>query len=102
MSTFFVKQGDYHRQLTLELAGLSSTGASEVRFRMRPQAGGSLTVDRVGTIVSAGRVALQFQAPELDTAGNYLLEASLVYVDGRETVPTQGYVTVVVVPALGT
>lgn len=100
MSTHVTKKGDYHRQLQLTLSDLSTTGASAVRFRMRPRQGGTLTVDRNGAIDSATQVSLQFQAPELDTVGEFDLEVSLTYVDGTETVPTSGYVRVIVEPTL--
>ena len=100
MSTFVIKSGDYHRQLALGLTDITTTGATGVTFRMRPQGGGALVVDRAGTIVSATRVRYQFQAPELATVGTYLLEAVLTYVDGTETVPTAGYVTVLVTKSL--
>lgn len=99
MSTWTVKQGDYHRQIALDLTDITTTGASGVVFRLRPRQGGAV-VSRAGTIVSATRVSCQFQAPELDTPGSYDLEATLTYVDGGETVPTSGYVLVEVLPRL--
>lgn len=101
MSTFIVKQDDYHRRLRMTLTDISTSGATSVRFRMRPQDGGALTVDRNGVIDSASQISIQFQSPELSTVGTYELEASLVYADGQETVPTSSYVTVVIRPRLG-
>ena len=99
MATFLIKAGDYHRQLELDLTDILTTGASGVTFRMRTR-GGSLVVDDAGTIVNASTVRYQFTAPQLDTPGTYFLEAVLTYIDGPETVPTSGYVTVVIVPSL--
>ena len=96
MSTFHIKKGDYHRQLALDLSDITTTGATAVRFRMRPQAGGALVVDADGTIVSATRVSYQFVSTQLNTAGIYNLEVALTYNDGVETVPTNGYVTVII------
>lgn len=100
MPTFFTKQSDYHRRIRLTLTDISTTSATSVRFRMRPHAGGSLVVDRNGTIDNAGQVSLQFQSPELESTGLYDLEASLVYADGQETVPTSGFVQVQIMPRL--
>lgn len=99
MSTHTTKQGDYHRRIALDLSDLTTTGASGVTFRMRPREGGTVT-SWAGTIDSASRVSATFPAGSLDTAGVYLLEAALAYGDGTETVPTSGYVTVVVEPKL--
>lgn len=99
MSTHTTKQGDYHRRLSLDLSDLATTGASGVTFRMRPRDGGTATT-WAGVLDSASRVSCTFPAGSLDTAGVYLLEAALTFVDGTETVPTSGYVTVVVEASL--
>jgi hypothetical protein len=99
MATFLIKAGDYHRQLQLDLTDILTTGASGVTFRMRSR-DGALVVDNAGTIVDASTVRYQFTAPQLATPGTYQLEAVLTYLDGPETVPTSGYVTVVIVPSL--
>lgn len=99
MSTFAIKQGDYHRQLALELSEITTTGASSVIVRMRPRDGGAV-VNPTGAIASASRVNVTFTGTQLDAPGVFLLEAALQYVDGPETVPTSGYVVVVVEPKL--
>lgn len=99
MSTWTVKQSDYHRRLAVDLSDISTTGASAVAFRLRPSGGGTV-VTVAGTIDSASRVSCQFVAPQLDTAGTYDLEVVLTYVDGTETAPTSGYVTVVIAARL--
>lgn len=100
-TTWTAKKGDKHRQIALDLTDISTTGASAVRFRMRAREGGALVVDANGVIDSATRVSYQFTGTQLDTPGVYDLEAALTYVDGVETVPTAGYVTVIVQPTLG-
>lgn len=99
--TFTIKQGDTHRRLQLTLTDLTTVDATGVHFRMRPQGGGALKVDAPGTIDSATQVSYEFTAGQLDTPGVYYLEAALTFADGPETVPTSGYVTVVVEPKLG-
>lgn len=99
MSTWTVKQGDYHRRLAIDLTGITTAGASAVAMRLRPRQGGTV-VTRTGTIDSPTRVSVQFVAPELDTAGVYDLETVLTYADGPETTPTEGFTTVVITPKL--
>lgn len=101
MTTWTCKAGDYHRQIALDLDEVSTSGASGVTFRMRPRGGGALVVNAAGVIVSATRVSYQFTGTQLDTPDVYLLEAALTYADGTETVPTVGYVTVVIEAKLG-
>lgn len=100
MSTFHIKQGDYHRRIALTLDGLDGTTATGVTFRMKNRTTGTLVFSRAGVKDSATQVSLQFQAPELDTAGLYALEAALTFPDGTETVPTVGYVDVVIEPRI--
>jgi hypothetical protein len=100
MSTFTIKQGDYHRRIALDLTDITTTGAIGVTFRMRPRGGGGLVVDAAGVIDTATRVSYQFTGTQLDTPGIYDLEAALAYADGTETVPTASYVSVVVVARL--
>lgn len=100
MSTWNVKQGDYHRRLAIDLTGITTTGATGVVMRMRHREGGTL-ITRAGIIDSVSRVSCQFVAPELDVPGVYDLETVLTFDDGVETVPTAGFVQVVVAPKLG-
>lgn len=100
-TAFNIKQGDYHRRIRLDLTDMTTTDATGVLFRMRLRSGGPLVVDDgAGTIDSTTRVSYQFQGTELDTPGLYDLEASVVFADGTETVPTVGYVTVRILDAL--
>lgn len=96
MTTWSCKTGDYHRRISLELSGLTTSGATGVTFRMRLRDGGPLVVNEAGVIESATRVGYQFTGTQLSTPGYYLLEASLTYADGQETAPTSGQVTVII------
>jgi hypothetical protein len=98
MSSFNIKQGDYHRRIALDLTDVATTGATGVTFRVRSPSG--VVTTSAGVIDSTTRVSYQFTAPQLDVAGVFALEAALTYADGTETVPTVGYVTVVVEPKL--
>ena len=99
-AVFNIKQGDYHRRIKLDLTDITTTDATGVVFRMRPKAGGALVVSNAGAIDSSTRVSYQFVAPQLDTTGNFELEASLTYADGSETVPTVGFVQVRILEVL--
>lgn len=101
MSTFSIKQGDYHRRLLLDLEGLDAADSTGVTFRMRNRRSGELVLDRAGLVNSASQVSLQFESPELDTPGLFDLEAALQFPDGSETVPTVGFVLVSVESKLG-
>lgn len=100
MATWKCKAGDYHRQIALDLSDMTTTGATGVTFRMRLASGGSLVVNAAGVIESATRIRYQFTGTQLNTAGTYLLEATLTYSDGQETAPTSGQVEVVIEPRL--
>lgn len=100
MAVWTCKAGDLHRRITLNLDGGSTTGATGVTFKMRPAAGGALVVDSAGVLTGAKQVSYTFTGIQLDTAGTYNLEARLTFSDGSETVPTSGYVTVVIEPRL--
>jgi hypothetical protein len=100
-NTWSCKAGDKHRQIGLDLTSITTTGALSVRFRMTNRATGALVVDADGVIASASRVTYQFTGTQLDVVGYYDLEAALTYPDGPETVPTEGFVTVVIGPKLG-
>lgn len=100
MSVWTCKAGDLHRRITLNLSGITTSGASGVTFRMRSEEGGALVVNAAGVLTSSSQVSYTFTGTQLDTAGRYNLEASLTFADGTETVPTSGYVTVIVEPKL--
>ena len=97
MSTWTCKTGDYHRRIAIDLAGISTAGASGVTFRMRLRDGGPLVVSDAGVIESTTRVGYQFTGTQLDVPGYYLLEVSLAYPgDGQETAPTVGQISVII------
>lgn len=100
MSTFVIKQGDYHRRLALDLSDLSTTGSTGITVRMQAVGGSGTVLNPTGVATTASRVTVTFAAPQLDTPGAYNLEVAISYADGTETVPTQGYVTVLVTERL--
>jgi hypothetical protein len=100
MNVFTIKQGDTHRRLQLTLSSLTTTGASGVSFRGK-QRDGALKFTRAGVIDSSSQVSCQFQASDINTPGTFDVEATLTYPGSEEeTVPTEGYVTMVVLPRL--
>ena len=78
----------------------AATGATGVTFRMRPRNGGALVFTAPGTVTPPTQVSYQFTGTQLDTPGEYLLEATLTFPDGEETAPTSGYVVVSIEPRL--
>lgn len=100
MSTFNIKQGDYHRRLVLTLDGLDGTTATGVTFRMKNRNTGALVFSAAGVKDSATQVSYTFTGTQLDTAGLFQLEAALTFPDGTETVPTVGYIDVVIEPKI--
>lgn len=99
--TWTVKAGDKHRRITLALTDIVLTGATGVTFRMRNREGGALVVNAAGTLDTvAGTASYQFTGTQLDTPGAYDLEAAITFADGVETVPTAGFVQVLVAPKL--
>lgn len=99
-TTWVAKAGDKHRRITLDLVDLDATGATGVTFRMRPRNGGALVFTAPGTVTPPTQVSYQFTGTQLDTPGEYLLEATLTFPDGEETAPTSGYVVVSIEPRL--
>jgi hypothetical protein len=100
MNVFNIKQGDTHRRLQLTLSSLTTTGASGVSFRGK-QRDGALKFTRAGVIDNSSQVSCQFQASDINTPGTFDVEATLTYPGSEEeTVPTEGYVTMVVLPRL--
>lgn len=108
MSTVYMKQGDRLPALRMQLVDASGapidlTGAA-VMFRMRPSGGGALKVNAAATIVDAatGTVQYSWAAGDTDTVGGYTAEWACAFAGPATlTVPTNGYVTVQVVDALG-
>lgn len=98
MSTWKIKKGDYHRRLTLDLTTITTVGASGVTFRIRKIGAAALTVDAAGVIDSPTRVSYQFVSPQLETVGRYRAEVRLQYLDGPESVPTEGWLNMEILP----
>lgn len=107
MSEFPIKKGDRLPRLKMALTdssgtALDLTGAS-VTFRMRARQGGALKVNAAGSISgtpTAGLVEYAWAPGDTDTEGLYDAEWVLSYSGVPQTVPTSGFVTVVVGPAL--
>lgn len=100
MSVFTIKTGDIHRRLQLTLTSLTTTGATGVTFRGK-QRDGPLKFTRAGIIDNATQVSCAFQASDINTPGTFDVEATLTFAGpAEETVPTEGYVTMVVLPRL--
>lgn len=107
MTTVFMKQGDRLPALRMQLtdsngAAINLTGAT-VAFRMRSSSGTNVTLTGEATVVSAatGEVQFAWGDGDTDTVGSYVAEWVADYSGSTLTVPTNGYVTVQVVDALG-
>ncbi len=84
-------------------SAINLTAATSVKFKMRPVAGGALKVDGTMTIVSAAAGTVQYVwiAADTDTVGTFDVEYEITWSDGGvETVPNDGYDTVIVVDDL--
>lgn len=99
-----LKKGDRLPVLRMTLkdsdgVALDLTSASAVTFRMRARAGGALKINAAGSVVApatSGVVEYAWQAADVDTVGVYDAEWALTYPGGGQTVPTAGYVTVII------
>ena len=94
-----------YRDLDLDLSG-TITVATPVVFIMTPQGETTPTVDReTATVVSSsgGTVVARYswQSGELNTVGVYNAEFEFTLSGGPATVPSRGYLTVVVEDDLG-
>lgn len=106
MSTFTIKKGDRLPKLRATLvdgnsAVINLTGGS-VQFRMRARAGGALKVNAAATVVDAvnGVVEYAWQAIDVDTAGTFDAEFAVTLSGLVQTVPSSGYVLVIIEPLL--
>ena len=107
MSTVYMKQGDRLPALRMQLVDASGapidlTGAS-VAFRMRSTSGSLVTLTGTASVVDAASGTVQFAWGVGDTAtvGGYIAEWACTFAGSTLTAPTNGYVTVQVVDALG-
>lgn len=102
-----LKKGDRLPVLQMTLkdsdgAALDLTAVTGVTFRMRARGDGrasALKVNSAGAVVApatSGVVEYAWQAADVDTVGVYDAEWSLTYPSGGQTVPTAGYVTVII------
>lgn len=102
-----MKSGDRLPILRMQLADSSGaavdlTGAT-VSFVMGPRGGGLMTLTGVASVVTAASGVVEFAwgVGDLASAGVYEAEWRATWVNGRQTVPTSGYVIIVVEPAKG-
>jgi hypothetical protein len=100
MDVFHIKKGDRLPKLRMLLT--DSTGTiidltnATVKFRMRLAGASTLKVNSTATNVGSGIVEYPWAAIDTDTPGTYSAEWELTYSGGVQTVPTAGFVTVVV------
>lgn len=103
MTTFYIKKGD--RLPSLEVQLLDSTqlpidvSNAVVTFRMRAKGGTSLKASGACTQPNGGTdgvVRFAWGASDTDTAGTYNAEFSCNFSSSLQTVPSSGYVTIVV------
>lgn len=103
MSDFYIKRGDRGPSLSATLqdpdgVAINLTAATSVTFKM------GNGIDAAAVIVSpaAGTVRYDWGANDTRVAGTYNAEFEILWNDGRkQTVPTDGYLTVTVGRDLG-
>lgn len=104
-----LKKGDVLPVLRMTLkdsdgVALDLTSVSAVTFRMRGRGAAAPKVSAAGAVVApatSGVVEYAWQAADVDTVGVYDAEWALTYPGGGQTVPTAGYVTVIIEQSLG-
>lgn len=108
MTTVFMKEGDRLPALRMQLldstgAPIDLTAASSVTFRMRNSSGALVAMAGTATIITAatGYVQYAWGAGDTGAVGGYVAEWVCDFSGLALTVPTNGYVTVQVVDALG-
>lgn len=104
---FTIKQNDTSPAIMAQLLDGSNdpvniTGATSVRFHMRPVGEGSpaAVIDEDATVVTAstGDVKYVWQAGDTDTNGTYQAEFEVTFATGEiETFPNNGYIEIQVV-----
>ena len=105
-----LKKGDVLPVLRMTLrtdgAVLDLSSVTGVTFRMRARGDGSagaLKVNSAGSVVApatGGVVEYAWQSADVDTVGVYDAEWMLLYPGGGQTVPTAGYLTVIIEQSL--
>lgn len=106
---FQIKRGD--RLPTIQASLTDGSGAAvnltdaTVKFLMRPRTSATPTVNAAAAIVgtaTAGVVQYAWSAGDTDTAGEYLAEFEVTFLDGRKaSFPSDGYTRVRVLPDVG-
>ena len=108
MADWTMKRNDTGPVITATLkdaagAAVNLTTATQVKFKMRAVAPGSLKVDGTATVTNAagGQVSYAWQAADTDTAGDYYAEWEVTFASGLiETFPNAGYITITIVADL--
>lgn len=107
MTVFYLKSGDRLPKLRATLSDSSGvainlTGGA-VQFRMKRSDGtGDLKVNSPATIVTptSGIVEYAWAAGDVDTPGDYIGEFSITISGLVQTIPSGGYVSVLISPRL--
>lgn len=107
MAEFIIKKDDLIPKLRIALtdsagAAVDLTGATAV-FRMRARGGALKITDQNAAVVApatAGIVEYTWAGTDTDTVGVYDAEVMLTYVNGDQTIPSAGFITVIVAPNL--
>jgi len=107
MAEFVIKKGDLLPKIRIALTNtagtaLDLTGAT-AEFRMRLREGAIKVDDAVMSVVApatGGIVEYTWAGTDTDTVGVYDSEVILTYVNGTQTIPSAGFVTVIVAPTL--
>lgn len=103
MSVFYIKQGDLYPLMRAALldntgAPINLTTVTGVTFKMRSVASEVLKVSAAAAVISAagGVVEYTWVLGDTDTVGTYSFEWLLNYGAEQETVPNNGYGTLVI------
>jgi hypothetical protein len=77
------------------------TGASGVRFKMRPLRGTDLLIDAAGSFTNITQGGVEYVPTGTAPAGGYTGEFTVTFPEGKETFPNSVYISIAVLPSLG-
>lgn len=107
MADFTMKANDTRPAIQATLSAAATDVITSVKFLMSDSTG-TLKVNAAGSIVtqpsatSGGVVKYQWQAADVNTAGNYRGEFQVTFNDSRiETYPNSSYIAISILPDLG-
>ncbi len=109
MPAHVMKVGDLIPDLVLSFTGSAGavdlSGATAVRLSMRSVQGGPLVIDDepmtpLDQTTNRGKARYEWRPADVDTVGDYEIEAVVVWPDGPQTFPSQGFERVVITPRL--